>query len=358
MLYQGSTPGRVAGFAEQQLGDLLLFGGFQQGIGHGRAGEGQHPGPQLGGEGQRLLQLGGALPLAVDVHHQPGQLPALGEAVAVTHQGGAVLIPDADHQLAPQRQCGLAGGLPLQLQIPLHVAGGGLHCQLPQGGQVVEGEEGLQGGLGLVGHIDLALLEAAEQLLGGEVYQHQAVGLQQHLIRQGLLDPDPGQLPHQIVEALQVLHVEGGVDVDAGTEQLLHILPALLVAAAGGVAVGQLVHHGDGGFSCQQTVQIHLLQPLLAVQVQCARQDGELVEQGQGLLAAVGLHHPDQDVDSLPGLLPHRLQHGVGLADAGGRAEKHLQLAPVLLLQARQQGVRPHFITHPRAPVASAEPRP
>jgi hypothetical protein len=106
------------GFAEQQLGDLLLLGGFQQGIGHRRAGEGQHLGPQLGSERQCLLQLDRALPLAVDVHHQPGQLAALGEAVAVTHQGGAVLIPEADHQLAPQRQCGLARGLPLQLQIP------------------------------------------------------------------------------------------------------------------------------------------------------------------------------------------------------------------------------------------------
>jgi hypothetical protein len=33
------------------------------------------------------------------------------------------------------------------------------------------------------------------------------------------------------------------------------------------------------------------------VQVQLARLDGELVEQGQGLLAAVGLDHADQDVD-------------------------------------------------------------
>ena len=60
----------------------------------------------------------GSVAPAVDVHHQPGQLPALGEAVAVTHQGGAVLIPDADHQFAPQRQGGLASRLPLQLQIP------------------------------------------------------------------------------------------------------------------------------------------------------------------------------------------------------------------------------------------------
>jgi hypothetical protein len=37
---------------------------------------------------------------------------------------------------------------------------------------------------------------------------------------------------HDVVEALQVLDVEGGVDVDAGVQQLLHVLPAAFVAAA------------------------------------------------------------------------------------------------------------------------------
>ena len=151
-----------------------------------------------------------------------------------------------------------------------------------------------------------------------------------------------------------MLHVEGGVDVNAGVQQLLYILPALLVAAAGSVAVGQLIHHGDGRFAGEQAVEIHLLQPLLAVHVDLAWLDGELVEQGQGLLTAVGFHHADQDIDLLFGLLPHRLQHGVGLAYAGSGPEKHLQPALVLLFQARQQGVCPNFITHPHAPVSGS----
>ncbi|MNF80276.1 hypothetical protein D3C84_625130 [compost metagenome] len=87
MLHQGAAPGRLVGFAEQQLRHLLLFGCLQQGIGDRRAGEGQHLGPQLGGQCQRLLQLGRAASLAVHVDHQPGQLTALGEAVTVAHQG-------------------------------------------------------------------------------------------------------------------------------------------------------------------------------------------------------------------------------------------------------------------------------
>ncbi len=143
-----------------------------------------------------------------------------------------------------------------------------------------------------------------------------------------------------------MLDVECAIDVDTCVEQLLHILPALLVAAAGGVAVGQFVHHGDGWLARQQAVEVHLLQPLLTVHVDLARLDGEFVEQGQGLLTAVGLHHADQDVDPLLGLFPHRLQHGVGLAHAGGGPEKDFQLALVLLLQTCQQGVSPYLITH------------
>ena len=212
----------------------------------------------------------------------------------------------------------------------------------------------MQGCFGLMRDINLPLAQAAEQLLGGEVDKDNAVCIEQNLIGQGLFYPDPGQLPHQIVEALQMLDVEGAVDVDTGVEQLLDILPALLVAAAGGVAVGQLVHHGDGRLPRQQAVEVHLLQPLLAVHVDLARLDGEFVEQGQRLLPAVGLHHADQDVDPLLGLFPHRLQHGVGLAHAGGGPEKDFQLALVLLLQTCQQGVSPYLITHPHAPASDS----
>ncbi len=149
-----------------------------------------------------------------------------------------------------------------------------------------------------------------------------------------------------------MLNIEGGVDIDAGAEQLLHILPAFLVAAAGSIGVGQLIHHYDGGLAFEQAIQVHLLQSLLAVVMQFAWLDGELVEQRQGLLAPVGLDHADENVDSFPGLFPYRLQHGVGLAYAGGGAEEDLQLALVFLFQACQQGVGPSLITHPRAPAS------
>jgi len=48
---------------------------------------------------------------------------------------------------------------------------------------------------------------------------------------------------HRVGDALQMLDVDGSDDVDVGTQERHHILPALLVAAgARDVGVGQLVH--------------------------------------------------------------------------------------------------------------------
>src|SRR5574340_342426 len=54
--------------------------------------------------------------------------------------------------------------------------------------------------------------------------------------------------PHlSLVQALEMLDVDRRVDVDPGGQELLHVLPALLVARAGGVGVGELVDQGDLG---------------------------------------------------------------------------------------------------------------
>ena len=63
----------------------------------------------------------------------------------------------------------------------------------------------------------------------------------------GLAHRDAGDLGDDVVQALDVLDVERGVDVDAGVEQLVHVLPALVVPRAGGVGVGQLVQQEQRG---------------------------------------------------------------------------------------------------------------
>ena len=69
----------------------------------------------------------------------------------------------------------------------------------------------------------------------------------------------------------------------------------------------------------------------------------ESLEQPLGFRAPVRLDIADDDVDAFGLLAPRRLEHRVGLADAGRRAEEDLQLAaargPLLRLHVREQGI-------------------
>ena len=95
--------------------------------------------------------------------------------------------------------------------------------------------------LGLLRQVDLAGLQPLEQLVGRQVDHHHLVGLVEQPVGHRLPDADAGDAADDVVQALQVLHVHRRPDVDAGVEQLLHVLPALGVARARRVAVRQLV---------------------------------------------------------------------------------------------------------------------
>ena len=110
-----------------------------------------------------------------------------------------------------------------------------------------------------------------------------------------------GDLGDDVVQALEVLDVDRGVDVDAGGEQLLDVLPALGVAGAGRVGVGQLVHQEQRGMAGERGVEIELLER--------ARRGSRSARRGRisrpsssrgGLRPAVGLDDADHDVERLP----------------------------------------------------------
>ena len=119
-----------------------------------------------------------------------------------------------------------------------------------------------------------------------------------------------------------------GVDVDAGVEQLEHVLPALGVPRARRVGVRELVDEDQRGPARERGVEVELLQRRPAIGDQPRRQDLEALEQRLGLGAPVGLDVADDDVDARRALeRAGGLEHRVGLADAGGGAEEELERA-------------------------------
>ena len=151
-----------------------------------------------------------------------------------------------------------------------------------------------------------------------------------------------GDLRDDVVQAFDVLDVDRGIDVDAAVEQLLDVEVALGMAAARRIGVGEFVDQNDLRPAGQDGVDIHLVEPLPAMFDAPARDDFEALEQGLGLLPAMGLDHADDDVVAIALAGARLLQHLVGLADAGRRADEDLQLAGAAFLAPRcfQQGFR------------------
>ena len=122
-----------------------------------------------------------------------------------------------------------------------------------------------------------------------------------------------------------MLHIDRGIDIDPGLEQLLHILIALCMPAALGIIVGQFVHQDQGRLSPQRSVQIKFFQLDAPVVDHLTRQNFQPVQQGQRIRPGVLLHIAHHHIDALFLGLMCRLQHGIRLSHARSISKKNLQ---------------------------------
>src|SRR5262245_22905736 len=113
-----------------------------------------------------------------------------------------------------------------------------------------------------------------------------------------------------MTEALEVLDVHRGVDVDPGVEQLLDVLEALGVSAPRRVRMSEAVDDDESRSACEDGVEVHLLERLPAVLETAAWDHFEPLEQPLSLAAVMRLDSTDHDVDILSLLLARGLQHG------------------------------------------------
>ena len=276
------------------------------------------------------LALGQALQLrGLDVHDVPGHLEMAGDAGGGADDFfGTCAGADASQQRfarLPDRQIDLVAAVLQHLIVD--AVGGSPQRQFAQRNQVTLAKEVANRPFRLLRQVDLALLEPLQEFVRRQIDQHHFVGGIEHLVGDGLPDADAGDAGDHVVERLQVLHVDRRVDIDAGREQFLDILPALRVPRAGNVRVRQLIHQNQGRLARQRCIEIEFQQPPVAVMNFLRRQPLETIGHDFGFDATVSLDDADDDVDVLQQLLACRRQHGEGLADAGRGAEEDLQLA-------------------------------
>ena len=150
--------------------------------------------------------------------------------------------------------------LPVELHLLVNAVGGAAESEFAERDQVAFAEKILDGRGGLFRQVHFAFLHALEQVVGRQVDELDLVGAIEQKIRHGLAYVDARDLGDHVVQALEMLHVYGGVDGDARAEQLVDVLPAFLVAGAGGIRMGKFINEDDRGFAATGRVEIELLQ--------------------------------------------------------------------------------------------------
>src|SRR5262249_42882239 len=139
---------------------------------------------------------------------------------------------------------------------------------------------------------------------------------------------DPGD---DVVEAFDMLNVEGGEDIDAGGDELLDVEVALRMPAAWSVSVGKLVDQDDLRAALEDRVEIHVGKEMSFVVDLLPWNHLEAFQQHLGLAPPVSFDDADHDIDAVapPGL--GRQQHLVSLANPRSRPQENFQAAAALL---------------------------
>src|SRR3984957_10674815 len=103
----------------------------------------------------------------------------------------------------------------------------------------------LERALGLLGDVDFAFPEPLDEVGGRQIDQLDRIGAVEYGIRHGFAHAYVSNLRDHVVEALDVLDVDGGIDVDATAHQLFDVEIALRMAATFNIGVGKLVDQND-----------------------------------------------------------------------------------------------------------------
>lgn len=172
--------------------------------------------------------------------------------------------------------------------------------------------------------VHLAGAQPLDQLLRGDIDDLDLIGPVDDAVRQRLLHADTSDLSDNIVEALDVLDVQGRVHVDARFEQFDDIQIALRMAAAGSIRMREFVDEHEFRPPCEDRVEIKLGQPAPLVLDAATGGHFEPEQERLGLPAFVRLDDADHDIDAFAMTRPRRQQHFVGLADPGRGPEKNL----------------------------------
>ena len=213
----------------------------------------------------RVREAGGGRRLHVDDHPlgpQPGGHPP-GCADDARGEGTRAHADQDALGHGPDARDGVVAAVDLHLGV--HSRRGGPERQLPERDEIALAEEAAHRFPGLLGEVDLPLLEAPDQIVRRQIDQLDLGRLLEDRVRDRLPRRHLRDARDDVVQALEMLDVQRRVDVDPGGEKLRDVLPALGMAGAGSVGVGQLVDEDEGRAAGEGGIEVELAEGRAAV---------------------------------------------------------------------------------------------
>ena len=233
-----------------------------------------------------------------------------------------------EHPLARLPRLGDAVPLAIVLEPFVDAVGEPEQCELAERGEIAGAEVVRERGVDAIRLVDVAVRHAAAQRLRRHVDELDLVGAAHDVVGDRLALLHAGDALDHVVHRLEVLDVQRRDDVDPGIEELLDVLPALLVARPGNVRVRELVDQRDLGMARDHRVDVHLLELGAAVLDLAPRNELQIAELLRGAGPAVGLDEAHDHVGPALVAPAALVEHRERLAHAGCRTQIQAKLAP------------------------------
>ena len=130
-----------------------------------------------------------------------------------------------------------------------------------------------------------------------------------------------------------MLHIERGVDVDPGVEELLDILPAFGMPRARGIRMRQFIEAQDQGrVTGQGGIEVKFVEAGATIRHRATRQHLKTyLQEGCSLGPAMGIDPAYDDIKALGTPLVGCCKHGVRFANTCSGAKEDLEFAVALL---------------------------
>jgi hypothetical protein len=194
--------------------------------------------------------------------------------------------------------------------------------QLTQRGEVVGARAIVECLWNLLGWVDVAMQHPAAELIGRGVDELDLVRLAHDPVRHSFTNLSISDALDDILNALEVLDIDGCNDIDPRIEQFDHVLPAFLRSRRSRhIGVGKLVDQHDLWVSGKYAIEVHLFKHSSSMLNHPAGNDLKISEARLGHGPTVAFVEADDDVRAAVAAAMAFVEHRDGLSDPGRCAE-------------------------------------